>query len=152
MKLSEHFELDEFLAHGDPVKPTQAQIDNLQRLCSWVLEPLRKQLGRPLGINSGFRSPAYNIQIGGAPKSQHCQGIAADIAIGEDAACLVAAALASKIPAVGGIGIYPGRGFIHVDIRPKNGGKATWWCEIGGKYQPLTEKIKSGLKAAGALL
>lgn len=152
MKLSDHFDLDEFLAHGDKVKPTEREIENLRRLCSWVLEPLRKQLGRPIGINSGFRSPAYNLEIGGAPGSQHTQGIAADIAVGDDAACLVAAALASKISSVGGIGLYPGRGFIHVDIRPRAKGKVTWWAQVAGKYGPLTEKHKSGLKAAGAIL
>ncbi len=151
-QLSPHFTLAEFLAPGDKVKPTPAQIENLRRLCVEVLEPMRKKLGRPLTITSGFRSHAYNAEIGGAPGSQHTQGIAADVALGGDTACLVAAAVASTLQACGGIGVYPGRGFVHVDIRPRVNRKATWWCQIDGKYQPLTAGLKSGIKAAGGKL
>jgi len=151
-RLSPHFGLSEFLAPGDPVKPTPGQIENLRRLCVEVLEPMRKKLGRPLTITSGFRSPDYNAKIGGAPGSQHTQGIAADVAMGTDTACLVGAAVASTLQACGGIGVYPGRGFIHVDIRPRVNRKATWWCQVNGKYQPLTAGLKDGIKAAGGKL
>ena len=148
-QLSEHFALSEFLAPGDPVKPTAQQVANLRQLAVKVLEPMRAKLGRPLTISSGFRSPEYNKKIGGAPGSQHTQGIAADIELGGDTACIVAAAVASTLQACGGIGLYPGRGFIHVDIRPRVGRKATWWAQIDGKYGPLTERLRSGIKAAG---
>jgi uncharacterized protein YcbK (DUF882 family) len=151
-QLSEHFTLAEFLSPGDPVKPTAQQVANLRALCVKVLEPMRKKLGRPLKITSGFRSPEHNAAVGGAPGSQHTHGIAADIELGGDTACLVAAAVASTLPDCGGIGLYPGRGFIHVDIRPRVNRKPTWWAQIDGKYGPLTDKLRSGVKAAGGKL
>lgn len=54
MKLSEHFELAEFLVsetaarQGIANEPTREVIDNLRRLCESVLEPLRVKLGRPV--------------------------------------------------------------------------------------------------------
>lgn len=152
MKLSAHFELDELLAPGDPVKPSEEVIERLRDLCEHALEPLRDRLGRPLGINSGYRSVAYNRKIGGAPGSQHCSGIAADIAIGDDEACIKAAAIASQLPHVGGIGLYPGRGFIHVDIRPRIAGRPTWWAEIGKTYQAVPLKLKQAVRANGGVI
>ena len=49
-------------------------------LVTRVLQPLRKAWGRPLVINSGYRSPELNEAVGGVPGSQHVRGEAADIA------------------------------------------------------------------------
>ena len=73
MKLSEHFELVEFLVsetaarQGIANEPTPEVIDNLRRLCESVLEPLRVKIGRPVVITSGYRSPALNRAVGGSP-------------------------------------------------------------------------------------
>lgn len=47
-----------------------------------VLQPLRTAWGKPLNINSGYRSPELNAHplIKGSPTSQHVKGEAADIA------------------------------------------------------------------------
>jgi hypothetical protein len=51
---------------------------NVTRLM-WRLEAVRAKGGdNPIGINSGFRSVAYNQCIGGASLSQHMYGTAAD--------------------------------------------------------------------------
>lgn len=152
MKLSEHFQLDEFVADADPVAPAPATIEQLQDLCVLALEPLRAALGRSLRISSGYRSPAYNKKVGGAPGSQHCAGIAADVVMANDAEQLRAAALASKIPAIGGIGIYPGRGFIHVDIRQRVAGKPTSWAQVGGRYKAIPSELKKAIQAHGGKL
>ena len=87
MKLSEHFELSEFLVsetaarQGIANEPTPEVIDNLRRLCESVLEPLRVKLGRPVVITSGYRSPALNRAVGGSPTSHHLQGRAADLIV-----------------------------------------------------------------------
>lgn len=87
MQLSEHFELAEFLVsetaarRGIANEPTPEIVDNLQQLCQVVLEPLRRQLKRPVLITSGFRSPALNAAIGGSPASHHTVGRAADIMV-----------------------------------------------------------------------
>ena len=64
---------------GLPNVPNAEQIKNLQQLCENVLQPLRDYLGEPVVINSGFRSQAVNIAVGGAKNSQHTKGEAADI-------------------------------------------------------------------------
>lgn len=43
-----------------------------------VLDAVWNLVG-PFRVNSGFRSPALNEAVGGAEKSQHCKGEAADI-------------------------------------------------------------------------
>lgn len=54
-------------------------IINLVYLCAVVLEPLRKMIGQPVRINSGYRSARLNKQVGGVPNSYHLTGRAADI-------------------------------------------------------------------------
>lgn len=81
------------------------------------LERLRSALGHALGINSGYRCPARNRVVGGASRSQHMSGKAADLAVPRGLQDrYVAAAL--KVPAFrgGGVGEYPG-GAVHVDRR-----------------------------------
>ena len=82
MKLSKNFTLEEMVAtshKGLQDTPTLAVIQNLQRLCVLVLQPLRDTLGAPVYINSGYRSKRLNARVGGVPNSRHLQGRAADI-------------------------------------------------------------------------
>ena len=55
---------------------------NIVVLVENLLDPLRAKWGRPLHINSGYRSPALNRAVGGSPTSQHCKGQAADLDTG----------------------------------------------------------------------
>ncbi|MGM9568003.1 MAG: D-Ala-D-Ala carboxypeptidase family metallohydrolase [Clostridia bacterium] len=48
------------------------------------LEKLRAYGGFTVHINSGYRTPSYNKKIGGASKSQHTLGTAADIIVKKD--------------------------------------------------------------------
>lgn len=80
------------------------------------LQMLRDRLGRPITINSGYRCPAYNQRIGGAPQSLHMQGMAADIVVAGVPPVQVAAA--AEQVGFGGIKAYTGMGFTHVDIGP----------------------------------
>ena len=83
-KLSEHFVLGEFTrsnSHPEVYNiPTHEAIANLKRVCEW-LEVLRKRYGKPIIINSGYRSPQLNKKIGGVPTSNHLTGCAADIRV-----------------------------------------------------------------------
>jgi hypothetical protein len=45
------------------------------------LESLRVLLGKPISINSAYRSPQVNAAIKGSKTSQHCHGTAADIRV-----------------------------------------------------------------------
>lgn len=85
LRLSPHFTLDELLTseaaarHGIDMTPSLEVIANLTRLCVTVLEPLRASCGGPVIVTSGYRPPALNRLIGGAPGSAHLSGRAADI-------------------------------------------------------------------------
>lgn len=91
MQLTEHFSLEEMMdspkakKFGIENRATAEEINNLKRLCEKVLEPLRKHLGRPIHVNSGFRCKALNEIVGGAPRSYHLKGRAADIPWSQDA-------------------------------------------------------------------
>ena len=82
MRLSKNFTLAEMVAtsHGKlQDTPTLDVIQNLQKLCILVLQPLRDKIGAPVYINSGYRSKKLNAKVGGVPNSRHLQGKAADI-------------------------------------------------------------------------
>ncbi len=89
-----------------------------------ALNQLRELAGRPIKINSGYRCVEHNAAIGGAPHSQHKLGRAADIVIA-GLTLNEMFELAEQIEPFrnGGIGIYPKKGFIHVDTR---GRRARW--------------------------
>ena len=64
--------------------PTLDVVQNLQKLCVLVLQPLRDALGAPVYINSGYRSKRLNARVGGVPNSRHLRGLAADIHVDND--------------------------------------------------------------------
>ena len=85
--LSEHFSFEEMIRSDTAIRlglkniPGEFHKSNLQKLCLNVLEPIRKLVGRPIRINSGYRSEQVNARIGGAKNSQHTMGDAADIEV-----------------------------------------------------------------------
>ena len=94
MRLSVNFSLRELCKTKTGIEnvPNEAQVENLKRLCRW-LERLRRRwndlyaddggvgMEEPLIINSGYRSPAVNKAVGGAPTSNHLTGCAVDIRV-----------------------------------------------------------------------
>lgn len=121
---SEHFNLSEFASHDGANTPRGA-IGNIQTLMN-QLEVLRAELGgNPITIISGYRSPAHNTSIGGATRSQHLCGRAADIRVGDYTPAQVHAKIEELISAgrmmQGGLGIYDT--FVHYDTR---GTRARW--------------------------
>lgn len=63
-------------------KPGLIEEANLINLVNYILDPLREAYGKPIRVNSGYRSAALNKAIGGAATSQHMSGQAADITAG----------------------------------------------------------------------
>ena len=59
--------------------PTPEAAENLKLLVDNVLDPLRDAYGKPIRVNSGYRSPALNTAVKGSKTSQHVKGQAADI-------------------------------------------------------------------------
>ncbi len=59
--------------------PTEGAKKNLERLIENVLDRLRILYGKPIKVNSGYRSIAVNKAVRGSSTSQHTKGYAADI-------------------------------------------------------------------------
>lgn len=92
-----------------------------------LLQDLRRELGVPMILNSGYRSPRYNARLkGAAPRSRHVNGVAFDVSMRNqpDAKRFYRLALAVGFR---GFGFYPpGDGeFIHIDLRA-TGAPAFW--------------------------
>lgn len=85
MQLTKNFTVSELsrseaaIRKGMDNTPPPEVVENLRALAENVLQPLRDKLGKPLRINSGYRSPAVNRAIGSGSSSQHTRGEAADI-------------------------------------------------------------------------
>lgn len=80
-----------------------------------ILQKIRDHFGKPVNINSAYRTPSKNKQVGGATYSQHLYGTAADISIAGVSPKAVAEFAETLLPKTGGIGIY--KTFTHVDVR-----------------------------------
>ncbi|UPY77994.1 D-Ala-D-Ala carboxypeptidase family metallohydrolase [Leptospira weilii] len=124
MNLSKNFTLAELTVTqtGLPNVPDEKQIANLKRLCETILEPLRETIGCPVGINSGYRSPAVNRKIKGSITSQHMAGEAADICVvGMSTLDLVKIIVRLKLPFHQLIneGTATGVTWVHVSVAPQ---------------------------------
>ena len=84
MNLSEHFTLEELTATSHREfdnTPKASELANLMRLAA-LLEQVKTLLGgKPVMINSGFRSKQVNDSVGSKDTSQHRIGCAADIRV-----------------------------------------------------------------------
>ena len=84
MNLTKNFTVDE-LTHTDHREldntPNEAEMANLRRLAQF-LEQVKEVLdGKPIMVNSAFRSKAVNDAVGSKDSSQHRVGCAADIRV-----------------------------------------------------------------------
>lgn len=84
MKLSKNFTLAELTRTNAPYEnyPQVHERIALKQLVDNVLQPLRDLYGKPISVNSGYRSPVVNRYVKGAASSQHLKGQAADITAG----------------------------------------------------------------------
>lgn len=79
-------------------------------------ETIRTTLNRPLRINSGYRCPKHNADIGGEPLSIHLFGLALDIDAKDVAEVDSLAATVNLISPSLRMGIYKKAAtFIHID-------------------------------------
>lgn len=78
MKISEHISYREAIYSQTAIRndidniPDIEQLKRIQLAAENIFEPLREWVGRPIKINSCFRSAELNKRIGGAQSSQHC--------------------------------------------------------------------------------
>ena len=84
MNLTEHFTFEE-LTHTDhrefDNEPNENELENLRRLAAFLEEVKTALGGRPIMVNSAFRSKQVNDAVGSKDTSQHRIGCAADIRV-----------------------------------------------------------------------
>ena len=105
MNLSENFTYDELTRsetaarHGFDNTPNEGEVDNLKRLAA-LLEEVKKAVGgKPVMINSGFRSKQTNDAVNSKDSSQHRLGCAADIRVpGMTPRQVVEACIEAQVP------------------------------------------------------
>jgi uncharacterized protein YcbK (DUF882 family) len=90
-----------------------------------MLRQFERKFGRKVVITSGYRSPTYNMKVGGAKRSQHMNCAAADIQI-PGVSKFEIAAFARALPGRGGVGTYCHTESVHVDIGPER--DWNWRC------------------------
>ncbi|MDO4755401.1 MAG: D-Ala-D-Ala carboxypeptidase family metallohydrolase [Parabacteroides sp.] len=121
-KMSEHFSYEELT---DSRVAVQVGLDNspapealaaLQRLSEHLLEPLRKLLGSPIKVTSGYRSVVLNRLVGGVDHSQHVKGEAADCYTSVGAEHLLHLLQASGLSFDQAI-LYRKKNFLHLSYR-----------------------------------
>lgn len=107
--VSKNFKVKEFACKdgSDPVFISPELVD--------VLQKIRDHFGKPVNINSAYRTVTHNKKEGGAVCSQHLYGTAADIKVSGVSPKEVARYAETLLSGRGGIGIYST--FTHIDVR-----------------------------------
>ena len=111
-KITDHFRVREFKCSdgSDTIFISQALVE--------ILEDIRCHFGKPITINSGYRTDFHNNKTKNAAKySQHKYGLAADISSKYVRPSQIAAYAETLLPNTGGIGLYIKDGFVHIDVR-----------------------------------
>lgn len=115
-----YFTPDELIrtATGLKNEPTTEAWEHLDILVRTVLDPIRKAIGLPVVVTSGYRSEAVNQAVDGHTGSHHKSGYAADIAIaGVDPLVLLNQIKALNLP-VNEVIAYAESGHVHVSAKP----------------------------------
>lgn len=128
-QISKNFQYKEFDCHGSGCCSTTI-ID--EKLVAYV-QQIRDHFGKPVTITSPYRCEVHNRRVGGATKSYHMQGKAADIVV-QGVSSREVAKYAESIGILG-IGLYETSAdgyFTHIDTRTT---KSFWY---GQNEQPRT--------------
>jgi hypothetical protein len=109
-----NFTWGEATKNATRIPENEAVVNNIIALAR-QLQRARNQIGRPFRITSWYRPPVVNRAVGGASRSQHLYGRAADIEVSGYSGRRVANAVMGWWP--GGIGIYANMPhIIHLDV------------------------------------
>jgi hypothetical protein len=105
MQLSPNFSLEELTRSEAAARggwdnaPNEQEIENLKRLAALLQEVKTAVGGKPVMINSAFRSKQTNDAVGSKDSSQHRLGCAADLRVpGMTPRQVVEACIEAKVP------------------------------------------------------
>jgi len=114
-----------------------------------LLQRMRTLAGDELNVSSGWRSPEHNRKVGGASKSMHLFGQAADITIkGLDQRQLAGLALHC-----GAHGIGLASSYVHVDVRDLDASDpwVGWVYTARGKTPPMDDPTRKSIMDQAAI-
>lgn len=115
--LTKNFSLKEFDCRCGCAMPKGARVA-VSALAA-QLQVLRDYLKKPIIVTSGYRCVAHNYSVGGAARSFHLAGMAADVVINgvspAHLGALIQEMIHSAAMAEGGLKAYSS--FVHYDIR-----------------------------------
>lgn len=147
-KLSENFRVHEFACKGSSCLCTTVLVDDA--LVN-ILQKIRDHFGK-VTITSAYRCSKHNKKVGGATKSYHTKGQAADIKV--DGVSPAEVAKYAESIGVKGIGLYETAAdgfFVHIDTRTY---KSFWYGQkqaarttFGGSKTTTTAKANDTVKA-----
>lgn len=109
VQIAKHFKVKEFACKDG------SQIVFIDRYLVSILDILRNQIGKPIIITSGYRTPEWNKKCNGAKYSYHMRGMAADIRVNGMNAKELANKLNEVVPDGCGIIVY--NTWVHFDVR-----------------------------------
>ena len=115
-QITDHFRVYEFACKdgSDVVFVSQALAD--------ILENIRVHFGKPVHINSGYRTVSYNKTVSSSSStSQHCNGLAADLHVDGHTHQEVYNYACQLLGDHGGVGLYSWG--VHIDVRAN---KSRW--------------------------
>lgn len=128
VQLSVHFVSTEFDCHGSGC----CSITLINPKLVERLEQIREHFNAPITISSAYRCQRHNAAVGGATKSRHAMGDAADIIVKGHTPREVAQ-YAESI-GIKGIGLYESGSdgyFVHIDVRETK----SFWYGQGQAYR-----------------
>lgn len=108
-KVGKYFKVKEFACQDG------SQVIFIDDYLVSILDILRNQVGKPVHINSGYRTPTRNKAVSGAKYSYHMRGMAADIRVNGMTAKEIANKLNAIVP--DGCGIIAYKSWVHFDVR-----------------------------------
>lgn len=109
VKIAKYFKVKEFACKDG------SQVVFIDDYLVSILDILRNKIGKPVIINSGYRTPEWNKKCNGAKYSYHMRGMAADIRVNGISAKELANKLNEIIPDECGIIVY--NNWVHFDVR-----------------------------------
>ena len=127
---SQHFSESELACH-------HCQLNGVVQEILDALEAFRLLVGSHVLLDSAYRCPVWNRLEGGALRSQHMLGKAADVRVtGKTARELYEIAL--QVPQIRGLGVADNQQFLHLDVR-ETVQLAKWCYSLEGSEVPWHE-------------